>query len=130
MRVFVDTNVFIASTVDEPGRGDLASEFLNQDFEYCTTIFNTMEFRTALAKKKQVEQERVEERLVDIFEAVDIFFPSMDEMIDAHELQEETLLYPMDCMILAMANGEDTPLVTFDSELLENGAKSPDGFLQ
>jgi predicted nucleic acid-binding protein len=51
MKVFVDTNIFIASTVDEPGRGDLASEFLNQDFEYCTTIFNTMEFRTVLAKK-------------------------------------------------------------------------------
>lgn len=130
MRVFVDTNVFIASTVDEPGRGDLASEFLNQDFEYCTTIFNTMEFRTALAKKKQVEQERVEERLVDIFESVDVYFPSMDEMIDAYELQEEILLYPMDCMILAMADGEDAPLVTFDSELLENGAKSPDDFLQ
>jgi predicted nucleic acid-binding protein len=53
----------------------------------------------------------------------------MDEMIDAYELQEETLLYAMDGMILAMANGEDAPLVTFDSELLEHGAKSPNDFL-
>ena len=129
MKVFVDTNVFIATTVDEPGRGELASEFLNQEFEYCTTIFNTMEFRTVLAKKKQVEQDRVEARLADIFDSVDVYFPSMDEMIDAYELQRETLLYPMDGMILAMANGEDAPLVTFDSELLENGAKSPSDLL-
>lgn len=70
------------------------------------------------------------ERLADIFDSVDVYFPSMGEMIDAYELQEETLLYTMDSMILAMANGEDAPLVTFDAELLDNGAKSPEDFLE
>ena len=56
-------------------------------------------------------------------------FVDTNEMIDAYELQRETLLYPMDGMILAMANGEDAPLVTLDSELLENGAKSPSDLL-
>lgn len=129
MRVFVDTNIFIASSVDEPGRGDLATEFLNQDFEYCTTIFNVMEFRTVLAKKKRVDQNRVEARLDDITDSVDVYIPDVGEVIDAYELQEDTLLYPMDCLTLAMADGEDAPLVTFDSELLENGASSPDEFL-
>lgn len=129
MKVFVDTNVFIATSVDEPGRGGLATEFLNQEYEYCTTIFNVMEFRTALAKKKRVEQGRVEELLDDIFESVDVYTPEMGDVIDAYNLQEETLLYPMDCLILAMADGEDAPLVTFDAELLENGASSPDEFL-
>ena len=129
MNVFVDTNVFIATSVDEPGRGDLATEFLNQDLEYCTTVFNLMEFRTVLAKKKRVDQKRVEARLDDIADSADIYIPDVDEIIDAYELQEETLLYPMDCLILAMANGEDAPLVTFDAELLENGASSPDEFV-
>ncbi|WP_135854732.1 type II toxin-antitoxin system VapC family toxin [Halorussus salinus] len=129
MKVFVDTNIFIAASVDEPGRGDLATEFLNQDYDYCTTVFNVMEFRTVLAKKKQVEQGRVEARLEDISKSVDIFVPDIGEIIDAYELQADLLLYPMDCLTLAMADGEDAPLVTFDAELLENGAKSPDEFL-
>jgi len=129
MTVFVDTNVFIATTVDEPGRGELAPRFLNQNLDYCTTIFNAMEFRTVLAKKERVEQDRVEQRLAEILESVDVYFPSMDEIIDAYELQVESLLYPMDCLILAMADGEDAPLVTFDSGLLNNGAKSPDEFI-
>ncbi|USZ66736.1 PIN domain-containing protein [Halorussus salilacus] len=115
--------------MDEPGRGDLATEFLNQEYEYCTTIFNVMEFRTVLAKKKRVEQSRVEGILDDIFESVDVYAPELGDVIDAYNLQEETLLYPMDCVILAMAEGEDAPLVTFDSELLENGARSPDELL-
>jgi len=30
MKAFVDTNVFVASLTDEPGRGDVATEFLNR----------------------------------------------------------------------------------------------------
>lgn len=129
MKVFVDTNIFIASTVDEPGRGDLATEFLNQEYEFCTTIFNLMEFRTVLAKKKQVKQDRVQKRIADINDSVEVYVPEVGEIIDAYNLQIETLLYPMDCLTLATANGEDAPLVTFDAELLENGAESPDEYV-
>ncbi|GAB6878245.1 hypothetical protein JCM17823_05190 [Halorubrum gandharaense] len=67
MKVFVDTNVFVASLTDEPGRGDVATELLNGSYEFCTSILNLMEIRSVLTKKKRVEQERVEEVLTDVY---------------------------------------------------------------
>jgi len=55
MKVFVDTNVFIASLTDEPARGDTATQLLNEDHEFCTSILNLMEMRSVMTKKKQVE---------------------------------------------------------------------------
>ncbi|MGM0590612.1 MAG: type II toxin-antitoxin system VapC family toxin [Halobacteriota archaeon] len=55
MKVFVDTNVFLAALTDEPERGDKAVEFLNADFEFYTSILNLMELRAVLAKKKRIE---------------------------------------------------------------------------
>lgn len=46
-------------------------------------------------------------------------------MMDANRLQRETLLYPLDCLILACAQGHDADLVSFDSELQDAGARSP-----
>ena len=66
MRVFVDTNVFIASLTDEPGRGEIATELLNEDHEFCTSIINLMEIRSVMTKKKRVEQDRVEAVLSDL----------------------------------------------------------------
>jgi len=31
MQILVDTNVFIASLTDEPGRGEIATQLLNKD---------------------------------------------------------------------------------------------------
>lgn len=129
MKVFVDTNVFVASLTDEPGRGYAATEFLSQDHEFCTTVFNVMELRTVLTKKKQIEQSEAEEILEDITETVDIYFPEVEDLADAYELQIDTLLYPLDCLIFVTALIADGTLVTFDAELVENGAQSPDDFL-
>ena len=129
MKLFIDTNIFIAAAVEEPGRGDLAVDFLNKDYEFCTTLLNLMEFRTVLAKKKQLKQEHVQKLLAEITESVEVYAPELSEIVDAYDLQEETLLYPMDCLVLATARSEDGELVTFDTELLENGAKSPDEFV-
>jgi predicted nucleic acid-binding protein len=46
-------------------------------------------------------------------------------MIEANRLQEETLLYPMDAIVLSAANAVDATLVTFDSELRDHGATAP-----
>lgn len=46
-------------------------------------------------------------------------------MISANQLQSETLLYPMDALILAAAEAVDATLVSFDSELREHGAERP-----
>ena len=50
-------------------------------------------------------------------------------MVAANDLQSETLLYPMDALILAAADAADATLVTFDSELLEYGAVEPTEFV-
>ncbi|OYR70862.1 type II toxin-antitoxin system VapC family toxin [Halorubrum ezzemoulense] len=125
MKAFVDTNVFIASITDEPGRGDVATELLNENHDFCTSILNLMEIRSVLTKKKRVEQERVEEVLADIYEGVDIYAPEISDQISAYSLQQDTLLYTLDCVLLALAEDIDATLVTFDGELLENGAISP-----
>ena len=125
MKVFVDTNVFIASITDEPGRGDVATELLNENHDFCTSILNLMEVRSVLTKKKRVEQERVEEVLADIYGGVDIYAPEISDQISAYSLQQDTLLYTLDCVLLALAEDIDATLVTFDGELLENGATSP-----
>jgi len=125
MKVFVDTNVFIASITDEPGRGDVATELLNENHDFCTSILNLMEIRSVLTKKKRVEQERVEEILADIYGGVDIYAPEISDQISAYSHQQDTLLYTLDCVLLALAEDIDATLVTFDGELLENGAISP-----
>jgi len=84
-----------------------------------------MEIRSVLTKKKRVEQERVEEVLADIYGGVDIYAPEISDQISAYSLQQDTLLYTLDCVLLALAEDIDATLVTFDGELLENGAISP-----
>lgn len=129
MKVLVDTNVFVASLTDEPGRGDVATELLNQDHDFCTSILNLMEIRSVLTKKKRVEQDRVEDVLSDIYAQVDIYAPEISDQISAYSLQQETLLYTLDCVLLALADDLDATLATFDSELLDNGAVEPNDLI-
>jgi len=130
MKVFVDTNVFVASLTDEPGRGDVATELLNESHEFCTSILNLIEIRSVLTKKKRVEQERVEEVLTDVYGNVDIYAPEISDQIAAYSLQQDTLLYTLDCVLLALAEDIDATLVTFDGELLDNGAVPPAELLE
>jgi predicted nucleic acid-binding protein len=125
MKVLVDTNVFVASLTDEPARGDVATELLNQEHDFCTSILNLMEIRSVLTKKKQVEQDRVEDILSDIYAQVDIYAPEISDQISAYSLQQDTLLYTLDCVLLALADDLDATLATFDGELLDNGAVEP-----
>lgn len=126
MKVFVDTNVFIASLTDEPGRGEIATQLLNEDHEFCTSILNLMEIRSVMTKKKRVEQDRVEAVLSDIYSSVDIYAPEISDQIAAYELQRDDLLYTMDCVLLALANDVDATMVTFDGELLDHGGVAPE----
>jgi predicted nucleic acid-binding protein len=113
-----------------PGRADVATELLNENHEFCTSILNLMEIRSVLTKKKRVEQARVEEILTDIYGNVDIYAPEISDQISAYGLQQDTLLYTLDCVLLALAEDIDATLVTFDGELLENGAVSPTELLE
>ncbi|QLG47874.1 type II toxin-antitoxin system VapC family toxin [Natrinema halophilum] len=129
MKLFVDTNIFVAATLNETERGDIATKFLNLDRELSTTMFNLMEFRTVLAKKKRLDQDQVEQLLENLWDRVTVYRPDSNDLLKSYSVQERTLLYPMDCIILTTAEETDGVLVTFDSELVENGAVSPEEFL-
>jgi predicted nucleic acid-binding protein len=86
-----------------------------------------MEVRSVLTKKKRVELADVE-RIVDgIAARTDVYATERDDVLNAYRLQQETLLYPVDCLLLSLADGLDARLVTFDAELQEAGAVDPDG---
>ena len=123
--VFLDTNIFIASLIDEPGRGDEATDLMNQDMEFVTSVLNLMELRTVLTKKKRVEQTEAEEIISDIRNRVSVYEVDRGVTIRAVEVQKEHLIYPMDALILASAQQLNIDLATFDSELIKAGAKPP-----
>ena len=125
MRVFVDTDVFVASLTNEPDRGSVATELLNQDFDFCTSMLNLMEIRSVMMKKKRIEQDEVEAVLDDIADRVDIFALDTADQITAYKRQRETVLYTVDCLLLALSDDIGTELVTFDTELLEHGCVRP-----
>jgi len=126
MKVLVDTNVFVAGLTDEPGRGRVANEFLSGEHDFTTTVLNLMELRSVLTKKKRIEQEEVETTLDGIVDRVDLYGAEISDQVRANELQRDTLLYPLDCLLWSLAEDVDAELVTFDAELLEHGATSPD----
>ncbi|MCL9814085.1 PIN domain-containing protein [Natranaeroarchaeum aerophilus] len=84
-----------------------------------------MELRSVLTKKKQFERERIEQIENRITSRATISFLDSSDVMDANRLQSETLLYPMDALLIAAADAVDATLITFDSELLEHGAKRP-----
>jgi hypothetical protein len=52
-----------------------------------------------------------------------VTFPDASDVMAANRLQSETLLYPMDAMILSAADAADATLISFDSELVEHGTE-------
>jgi predicted nucleic acid-binding protein len=130
MTLLVDTNVLVAATVGETERGSVSRDFLDSDYEFATTLLNVMEYRTVLTKQKRFEQDRVEELIDGLFDRMDVYGPETGDLLEAYAMQRETLLYTMDAVILAMAKEIGAPLVTFDSELLENNAVPPEEFVE
>ena len=125
MTLFLDTNLFVAAVTDEPDLGDIAASVLDTDDDLLTSTLNLMELRTVLTKKNRLEQSRVQQIQQEITADVAVVIPDASDMMDANRLQQETLLYPLDCLILACAHSHDAQLVSFDSELQENGAVDP-----
>ena len=64
--------------------------------------------------------------LSDIYSSVDIYAPEISDQIAAYGLQQDNLLYTMDCVLLALANDVDATMVTFDGELLDHGGVAPE----
>ncbi len=129
-RLFLDTNVVVASLTSEPQRGAVATEILDIEAEYYTGLLNIMELRTVLTKKKMIEQNRVERIIKQIEDRLEVIYHEPSDLVAANELQSQTLLYPLDCLLLAIAEDQDATLVTFDAELIDAGARSPSDILE
>lgn len=129
MKLFLDTNVFIAAVTDEPDSGAIAADLLDGNHTFLTATLNLMELRSVLTKKERLELSQAEAIQDEITADVRVVIPDASDMMDANRLQRETLLYPLDCLILACAQGHDADLVSFDSELQEAGALDPEDCL-
>jgi predicted nucleic acid-binding protein len=125
MKLLLDTNVLVAAVTNDSERSDLAVELLNQADEPHVSVLNLMELRTVLSKKKQFERGRIDGIEDRITARTTVTFPDASDVLEANRLQSETLLYPMDALVLAAAEAVDATLVSFDGELLDHGAKRP-----
>lgn len=126
MKVFVDTNILVAVLTEEDEKFSDAKELLNSDHQIVTSLLNLMEVRTVLSKKKNHERQEIEEVEKDIVELADIVIPDSSDSLNANKLQRENYAYPMDSLIMAIAENSGAELASFDGELIENGAKSPE----
>lgn len=124
MRLLVDANVLVAALADED-RGETATRLLNEDFEFCTAVVSLMEVRSVLTKKKRVEQTEVEEVISGIASRTDVYALERDDVLRAYARQQDTLLYPVDCLLLSLADDIGASLVTFDAELTDAGGVTP-----
>ncbi|WP_424016952.1 type II toxin-antitoxin system VapC family toxin [Halorientalis pallida] len=125
MKLLLDTNVLVAAVTNDTERSDLAIDLLNEADEPYVSVLNLMELRSVLSKKKQFERDRIDRIENRITARTTVTFPDASDMLEANRLQSETLLYPMDALVLAAAEAVDATLVSFDSELLDHGAKQP-----
>lgn len=125
MKIFVDSDVFIAALTSEPQRGPIARDLLNQSHILCTSLLNLMEVRTVLAKKKQQPQPKVENAINKMRNGLDEVVESPPSLILTNEKQKQTLLYPMDCLFYSKSDEEDAIPISFDRELRHHGAVHP-----
>ncbi len=125
MSVLFDTNVLVAALTLDTDRSETAIQLLDQTDEPLVSVLSLMELRSVLSKKKRFERNRIDSIEHRITSRMTVTFPDASDMMAANRLQSETLLYPMDAMILSAADAADATLASFDAELLEQGAKSP-----
>jgi predicted nucleic acid-binding protein len=126
MTLLLDTNVLVAAVTRDTERSDIATELLNDATDVHVSVLNLMELRSVLSKKKkQFERDRVRQIENRITSRTTVTFPDASDMMAANRLQRETLLYPMDALVLAAADAIDATLVSFDKELTEHGAELP-----
>lgn len=125
MTLFLDTNILVAAVVRDTERSDAAVSLLNEADDAYVSVLNLMELRSVLSKKKQFERERIDQIEQRITARTTVTVPDASDMMAANQLQGETLLYPMDALVLAAADAVDATLVSFDAELVDTGAVHP-----
>ena len=130
MKLLLDTNILVAAVTSDSVRSAAAKELLNTADDPYVSVLNLMELRSVLSKKKRFERDRIDQIEARITTRTTVTFPDASDMMAANRLQSETLLYPMDALVLTAADAIDGTLVSFDSELIEHGAIAPDDVLE
>jgi len=125
MKLLLDTNVRVAAVTHDTERSDDAIALLNEAEELYVSVLSLMELRSVLSKKKRFDRDRIDKIEARVTSRTTVTVPDASDMIEANRLQSESLLYPMDALILSAAIAIDATLVSFDSELVDNGAKYP-----
>lgn len=125
MTLLLDTNILVAAVTNDTERTDDAVELLNETDDTHVSVLNLMELRSVLTKKKQFERDRIDQIEKRITSRTTVTFPDASDVMAANQLQSETLLYPMDALVLAAAEAIDATLVSFDAEMVEHGAELP-----
>jgi len=125
MSVLLDTNVLVAAVTQDTERSEDAVALLNETGDAYVSVLNLMELRSVLSKKKGFERDRIEQIENRITTRTTVTFPDASDMVAANKRQSQTLLYPMDALVLAAAEAVDAELISFDGELLEHGAIYP-----
>lgn len=125
MKAFFGTNVLVAAVTNDTDRSDTAVRVLNECTDGHTSILNVMELRSVLAKKKAFDRDHIDRIEDSVVRKNTVVFPDASDVVTANERQSETLLYPMDALILAAAESVDAPLVSFDAELVDHAAVEP-----
>ncbi|EMA14207.1 type II toxin-antitoxin system VapC family toxin [Haloarcula amylolytica] len=130
MTYLLDTNILIAAVTQDSERSEAARELLNTTENLHVSVLNLMELRSVLSKKKQFERDRVDQIEARITSRTTVTFPDASDMLAANQLQSDTLLYPMDALVLTAADAIEGTLVSFDRELVEQGAVRPEEVLE
>lgn len=125
MRLLLDTNVLVAAVTRDTDRSDAAIELLNEVDDVHVSVLNLMELRMVLAKKKGFDRDRIEAIERRVTSRATVTFPDASDVMAANTLQSDRFLYPMDALVLAAAEAIDATLVSFDAELIDNGATHP-----
>jgi predicted nucleic acid-binding protein len=129
MTYLLDTNILIAAVTQDSERSEAARELLNTTENLHVSVLNLMELRSVLSKKKQFERDRVDQIEARITSRTTVTFPDASDMLAANQLQSDTLLYPMDALVLTAADAIEGTLISFDRELVEQGAVRPEEIL-
>nr|WP_101351964.1 PIN domain-containing protein [Haloarcula taiwanensis] len=123
------TPILIAVVTQDSEQSAAARELLNTTENLHVSVLNLMELRSVLSKKKQFERDRVDQIEARITSRTTVTFPDASDMLAANQLQSDTLLYPMDALVLTAADAIEGTLVSFDRELVEQGAVRPEEVL-
>ncbi|MFB6151064.1 MAG: type II toxin-antitoxin system VapC family toxin, partial [Haloarculaceae archaeon] len=104
MKLLLDTNVLVAAVTNDTERSEIAVELLNRADDVYVSVLSLMEIRSVLSKKKQFERDRIRQIENRITSRTTVAFPDASDVMAANQLQAETLLYPMDALVLAAAD--------------------------